>query len=130
MSSNPFNFNNWLGHDGDGGTATKDEFQIGTNNRIHSPLDFNPTSNTDLGATIISVRTPQNAALAGINACITDSGIGVYGESVPGGGSLNMGWWAHATPVGALLESPPLRPSMLVVCFSLARLVLSVWERT
>jgi hypothetical protein len=91
MSSNPFNFNNWLGHDGDGGTATKDEFQIGTNNRIHSPLDFNPTSNTDLGATIISVRTPQNAALAGINACITDSGIGVYGEGVPGGGSLNMG---------------------------------------
>ena len=80
MSNNPFGLNNWLGHDGDGGTATKDVFQIGRNNRIHSPDDTNKRSNTDLGATIIDVRTPQNAALIGNNACITDPCVGVYGH--------------------------------------------------
>jgi len=62
--SNPFNFNNWLNHDGDGGTATKADFQIAQNNRIHSPDDGNPKSVTLVGATIVDVRTPQNAALA------------------------------------------------------------------
>ncbi len=79
--SNPFNFNNWLNHDGDGGTATKADFQIAQNNRIHSPDDGNPKSVTLVGATIVDVRTPQNAALVGKNGCVTDVSIGVYGES-------------------------------------------------
>jgi hypothetical protein len=80
FNNNPFGFNNWTNHDGDGGTATKDEFQIGTNNRIHSPFDSDPLSNTDVGATIIDVRTPQNAALVANNGCQTDNCIGVYGQ--------------------------------------------------
>jgi hypothetical protein len=79
--SNPFNFNNWLNHDGDGGTATKDDFQIGQNNRIHSPDDSNQNSVTLTGATIVDVRTPQNAALVGKNGCINDVSVGAYGES-------------------------------------------------
>jgi hypothetical protein len=67
-ASNPFNFNNWLNHDGDGGTATQDDFEIGQNNRIHSPNDGDPTSVTLVGATIVDVRTPQNAALVGTAA--------------------------------------------------------------
>ena len=33
-----------------------------------------------VGATIVDVRTPQNAALVGKNGCINDTCIGVYGE--------------------------------------------------
>src|ERR1700727_1360614 len=80
LNWNPFNFNNLVNQDGDGGTATKDEFQIGTNNRIHSPSDSDPNSNTDVGATIIDVRTPQNAALVANNGCLTDNCVGVYGQ--------------------------------------------------
>ena len=80
-ASNPFNFNNWLNHDGDGGTATQDDFEIGQNNRIHSPNDGDPTSVTLVGATIVDVRTPQNAALVGKNGCVSDNSIGVYGQS-------------------------------------------------
>ena len=97
MSNNPFGLNNWLGHDGDGGTATKDVFQIGRNNRIHSPDDTNKRSNTDLGATIIDVRTSQNAALIGNNACITDPCVGVYGHC----DGLVLVSQAHATRAAA-----------------------------
>ena len=79
-TNGPFDFNNWLNHDGDGGTATKNDFQIGQNNRIHSPTDGDPNSVTLVGATIVDVRTPQNAALVGKNGCINDTCIGVYGE--------------------------------------------------
>jgi hypothetical protein len=81
-TNGPFNFNNWLNHDGDGGTATKNDFQIGQNNRIHSPDDGDQNSVTLVGATIVDVRTPQNAALVGKNGCINDVSIGVYGQSV------------------------------------------------
>ena len=47
--------------DGDGGTKTKDEVLLGQNNRIHSPDDNDPGSDTEAGATIIDVRTPHNA---------------------------------------------------------------------
>jgi hypothetical protein len=80
-TNGPFNFNNWLNHDGDGGKNTKDEFLIGQNNRIHSPNDGDLNSVTLLGATIVDVRTPQNAALVGKNGCINDASIGVYGQS-------------------------------------------------
>ena len=50
------------------GTATQDDFEIGQNNRIHSPNDGDPTSVTLVGATIVDVRTPQNAALVGTAA--------------------------------------------------------------
>jgi hypothetical protein len=80
-ASNPFNFNNWLNHDGDGGKSTKDNFQIAQNNRIHSPDDSNINSVTLVGATIVDVRTPQNAALVGKNGCVNDFSIGVYGQS-------------------------------------------------
>jgi hypothetical protein len=81
MSNIPFNFSNWLGHDGDGGKRTTDEVLLGQNNRIHSPDDGDPGSVTLAGATIIDVRTPDNAALVGNNSCVTDMGIGVYGHS-------------------------------------------------
>ena len=81
MSDNPFKFPNWLNHDGDGGTKTTDEVLLGQNNRIHSPDDSNPLSDTLTGATIIDVRTPGNAALVGNNGCIIEAGIGVYGHS-------------------------------------------------
>jgi hypothetical protein len=81
-TNGPFNFNNWLNHDGDGGTKTKDEFLIGQNNRIHSPDDGDRNSVTLLGATIVDVRTPQNAALVGKNGCVNDASIGVYGQSL------------------------------------------------
>ena len=54
---------------------------IGQNNRIHSPNDGDLNSVTLLGATIVDVRTPQNAALVGKNGCINDASIGVYGQS-------------------------------------------------
>src|ERR1700736_1889779 len=54
---------------------------IGQNNRIHSPNDGERNSVTLLGATIVDVRTPQNAALVGKNGCINDASIGVYGQS-------------------------------------------------
>lgn len=80
-ANGPFDFNNWLNHDGDGGKSTKDNFQIAQNNRIHSPDDTNKDSVTLVGATIVDVRTPQNAALVGKNGCVNDASIGVYGES-------------------------------------------------
>lgn len=81
MSSNPFGYSNWLSHDGDGGKRTTDEVLLGQNNRIHSPDDGDPGSVTLAGATIIDVRTPDNAALVGNNGCVTDTAIGVYGHS-------------------------------------------------
>src|ERR1700736_711134 len=54
---------------------------IGQNNRIHSPNDGDPNSVTSVGATIVDVRTPQNAALVGKNGCINDASIGIYGQS-------------------------------------------------
>ena len=81
MSDNPFNFQNWLNHDGDGGKKTTDEVLLGQNNRIHSPDDGNPLSVTLTGATIIDVRTPNNPALVGNNGCELFTGIGVYGHS-------------------------------------------------
>jgi hypothetical protein len=81
MSDNPFKFPNWLNHDGDGGTKTTDEVLLGQNNRIHSPDDSNPLSDTLTGATIIDVRTPGNAALVGNNGTVIEAGIGVYGHS-------------------------------------------------
>jgi hypothetical protein len=82
ISDNPFKFPNWLNHDGDGGTKTTDEVLLGQNNRIHSPDDSNPLSDTLTGATIIDVRTPGNAALVGNNGTVIEAGIGVYGHSV------------------------------------------------
>jgi hypothetical protein len=64
MSDNPFRFDNWLNHDGDGGTKTKDEVLLGQNNRIHSPDDSDLISETLTGATIIDVRSPGQRSVS------------------------------------------------------------------
>ena len=60
----PFNFNNWLNHDGDGGTNTKDNFEIAQNNRIHSPDDSNKDSVTLVGATIVGPHAAKRGTSA------------------------------------------------------------------
>jgi hypothetical protein len=115
-ASNPFNFNNWLNHDGDGGTATQDDFEIGQNNRIHSPNDGDPTSVTLVGATIVDVRTPQNAALVGKNGCVSDVSIGVYGQSdgpkkiggIGVAGACDAGCGVAGIATSAAADLPPI----------------------
>jgi hypothetical protein len=82
-ADNPFNFdvNNWLRTDGAEGDDTGDNVERGKLNEILPPHPEDAHSATIVGATVVKVSTPQNAALVGQNSCIDNGAIGVYGES-------------------------------------------------
>jgi hypothetical protein len=60
--------------------TTRETMWRGKLNEILSPHPEEPHSVTIVGATIVKVRTPQNAALVGQNSRIDNGAIGVYGE--------------------------------------------------
>lgn len=72
-ASNPFNFANWLNHDGNGGDDISEDVTLGQFNQMTADLGSQ--------ATIIQVFADQNAAFVGQNSSKGDGVVGVFGES-------------------------------------------------
>jgi hypothetical protein len=81
-ASNPFNFNNWLHHDGDGGDDISEDITLGQFNQMTADLGSQ--------ATIVKDFAGQNSTLVGQNSTQDDGAVGVFGESDGAGGAIGV----------------------------------------